>query len=213
MLWWIVILLLFLAAISFLLLTTRPSGYEMLVQRHYSFLDRFFTWFTFLGDGIFILLLVLIFFLRKNKFAAVNILFSYALSGLAVQVLKNLFPFPRPAVLFREAGKEFYAIPGVTLMNSNASFPSGHTASAFALMATLLLLYPASKWNPLWIALAAAVGYSRIYLGNHFLVDVTAGALIGTVSAFISLLLTTRLFNLGKWKYFSWQDHKNEGPR
>ncbi|MEO7310853.1 MAG: phosphatase PAP2 family protein [Chitinophagaceae bacterium] len=176
--------LLIAAAVIFLSDNTKSAGYMRLVPYHSKALDLFFTVFTYLGDGIVILLLAVVLLIRKKKWIGVAIIVSYALSGLLAQLAKYIHPSPRPAVFFRQLGLPFHEIPGVTLMNSMASFPSGHTTSAFALLVVLILFYPKSKWNLLWLFLAVAVGYSRIYLGNHFLADVTAGATLGIISAF-----------------------------
>jgi undecaprenyl-diphosphatase len=58
------------------------------------------------------------------------------------------------------------------------SFPSGHTITAFAVSAPLILCYPALLVGLLFCATSVAV--SRILLGMHFLSDVLAGAVIGT---------------------------------
>jgi membrane-associated phospholipid phosphatase len=72
------------------------------------------------------------------------------------------------------------------------SFPSGHTTSAFCAATSLSLMYP--KWYVVvssysW---AAAVGYSRLHMGMHYPSDVIAGAILGSLSAFIS-------FKVQKW--------------
>ncbi len=177
------------AALFYVLHHSKAEGYLGLVPYHSKALDVFFTCYTYLGDGIFILLLAVVAFIRKYKWPGIAIIVSYALSGLLSQVIKQFFPSPRPAVFFRELGQSFHEIPGVTLMKSMASFPSGHTASAFALFSVLVFINPHSKWNTLWFILAVGVGYSRIYLGNHFLADVLCGAVIGVLSGMATVIL------------------------
>ena len=64
---------------------------------------------------------------------------------------------------------------------SNASFPSGHAASAFALAVVF-----ARRWKRAAIAfwlLAAIVAFSRMYLDRHYLSDVVVAAVIGVTCA------------------------------
>jgi undecaprenyl-diphosphatase len=57
------------------------------------------------------------------------------------------------------------------------SFPSGHTAAAFALAIALGAVHPGLV--PPMLLLAITVGYARMYLGVHYPLDVAAGAAIG----------------------------------
>lgn len=87
-----------------------------------------------------------------------------------VMVLKELFDRARPPV----------ADPSVTPIGDvpdSASFPSGHAATAFAAAVAIALVYP-RLGRPL-LAFAAVVAISRVYLGMHYVLDVTAGALLG----------------------------------
>ncbi len=74
-----------------------------------------------------------------------------------------------------------------------ASFPSGHTSSAFSTATSLSLAFP--KWyviapSYLW---ASSVAYSRMHLGVHYPSDVLAGAFIGAGSSYLCYKLNQRL--------------------
>ena len=68
----------------------------------------------------------------------------------------------------------------VGIRTTDASFPSGHSASSFAAATALASFYPGIA--PLAYLLATGVALSRVHLGHHFPSDVTAGALIGVAS-------------------------------
>jgi undecaprenyl-diphosphatase len=70
------------------------------------------------------------------------------------------------------------------------SFPSGHTAVAFAAAAVLTWLVP--RLAPAFFALALAIGYSRIYVGVHWPLDVVGGAVVGLATALLLLAVARR---------------------
>jgi undecaprenyl-diphosphatase len=61
------------------------------------------------------------------------------------------------------------------------SMPSGHAATSFAGAVVLTYLLP--RGAPLFFLLAAAIGFSRIYVGVHYPSDVLVGAVLGTLVA------------------------------
>lgn len=67
---------------------------------------------------------------------------------------------------------------------SNSSLPSSHAANAFALAFVLARRY--RRAAAVFVLLAAAVAFSRMYLNRHFFSDVVVGAAIGTFCAWIT---------------------------
>ena len=113
--------------------------------------------------------------------------------GGATLALKRIFNRQRP----------FEAYPNdITKLSDGGggSFPSGHTASAFAVATCLSITYP--KWYVIAPAYtwASLVGYSRIYVGVHYPSDVLAGALLGTGSAYLSHKINEKLWQKAKAK-------------
>lgn len=70
------------------------------------------------------------------------------------------------------------------------SFPSGHTATSFAGATALSVVYP--RGTPAFFLLAAAIAYSRLYVGVHFPLDVAGGAVIGAATALLLLAAARR---------------------
>ena len=151
-------------------------------------LDHFFAIWTFLGDGIVFGLLIVFFLLRSYFFLLLTIL-TVIIQTIFVQGLK-LFVFPdldRPKLFF-ENFIEFRQIDGIDI-HSYYAFPSGHTATAFSMALILSVFFPNKKWSLVFFLSAVLVGVSRIYLLQHFFVDVYFGSFFGVISVIISLYL------------------------
>jgi membrane-associated phospholipid phosphatase len=169
---------------SFVLLgDSKKAGFILLNPYHTNFLNYLFEGFTLIGDGIFSVVVCLALLLMKKRNLSFMVFVSFAISGIVAQVLKAFISEARPA-LFLKKGSYPYFIDHVTLHNFH-SFPSGHSTSAFALVAIIAFAVKDKKYAIPLLALGALVGYSRIYLGQHFLQDVVAGSLIGVLFAII----------------------------
>jgi membrane-associated phospholipid phosphatase len=180
-------------AVFILITYSKEAGFILMNPWHHRPLDYFFMVFTFLGDGLFVIAIALILFFLKKRILSLMIISSYALSGIIAQALKYFFEEARPAVYLEKTNYPYF-IDEVTLHNLH-SFPSGHTASAFALAAALAFAMRNKNYSILFLLMATLVGYSRIYLGQHFMDDVLAGSVIGVVSAIVCELFLEKKIN------------------
>ncbi len=154
---------------------------------HTPLLDQLFKVWTLLGDGWAVLVVVLVPLAIKIRYSLV-LFAGYAISGLAAQLVKRLYfsEAARPVKYFEINGIDYdlYLVPGMD-MHSWHSFPSGHTATAFGVLFGLSLILRSRLGQLLAFVLATGVGFSRMYLSQHFLMDVTAGAFVGLVGGYI----------------------------
>jgi membrane-associated phospholipid phosphatase len=180
----IILFLLFSAFGLFILQTDQLTAFRMLTRWHSSAGNIFFRGVTFLGDGLFIIGLAIVFIFLKKYQWATGVIVGYLLSGLFAQLVKKIFNRPRPKAVFEAIGQKVYEVPGVDV-HLHGSFPSGHTASAFALAIFMLLVLPYRWYSWLLMVGVCGVGYSRMYLSQHFPEDVWAGAIIGTLSGLL----------------------------
>ena len=186
--------ILFVIACGFILIFfSKADGFFFLNPYHSPVADFIFIYLTYLGDGFFCVAIALLLFLFKKRYAGLMVFSSYTLSGIIAQVLKSYILEARPALFLKDSGYKYF-IEHVTLHNFHA-FPSGHTASAFALAAVLAFAAKNKTWSILFLIGAMSVGYSRIYLAQHFMNDVLAGAIIGFISAIVCWIFLDKIFN------------------
>ena len=164
-----------------LILIPKHTIHINLTAYHTPVADTFFRIYTVLGEAwVWAIALIFLFIRYKD---ALLIIASQLTAGLCTQIIKHICNMPRPKVFFEQNFPEIilHKVEGVT-MHAWHSFPSGHTTTAFALFMALTCIL-ATKNKPLqcvFFCMALLVGYSRIYLSQHFLMDVWAGAIIGT---------------------------------
>ncbi len=163
-------------------ITTRPELFLMLNFYHTAPLDQFFASYTHIGLPYFSVFLLGIcdkYKLNPNRIGAGY----YILGGLILMFLifltKEYYQQPRP-MSYPLIRAYYHQIVGTPLLTGNHSFPSGHTATIFFTVTSYLMI---NKYPPIiqfgFLLLAVTVGYSRIYVGAHFLEDVLAGSYLG----------------------------------
>ena len=133
--------------------------------------------------------------LLKNRF--LFLLYANLFSGFISIALKFLFGRIRPWGL-RNNGDEYgfllfqnfdmgliekfkYHFATVTdAPTTYTSFPSGHTTTVFAAFTYLSILFP--KYTYLWLCFAIIFASARLLDSDHFISDILAGVLVGTLS-------------------------------
>ena len=111
---------------------------------------------------------------------------AFAVTSIVAQILKYIFDEPRPKLYFKDQLSRIHFVKAVEILSYN-SFPSGHTITAF-MLAVLFTYWSRNKaWGLLFLLVAIIVGYSRMYLSEHFFEDVTAGSVVGVVFTVICI--------------------------
>jgi len=177
-------------------------SYDLLAILHHPWTDLFFATLTWLGSppvmlilGAFALFTLII---NNRDFSALVLIFGMAGGELFALMAKNVFARPRPVPLFPD------------LILSGASFPSVHAFSALLFYGLIVyfLIDTTRNWRGARIVLLLCgsfivllIGFSRIYLGLHWLSDVLAGFTLAALwLTFLITLCETRFryggFNL-----------------
>ena len=153
---------------------------------------------TFFGGSEFVipmavLGLVLSFFKKTRKFG-LAVLFAVLVGTLITNlVMKPLFARPRPYVYYADNPlfMSWYEFAGAHI-ESDKSFPSGHTTAAFEIGVALFLVLN-KKYSWIFPVFSVLVGLSRIYLMVHYVTDVLGGVLVGTFAGIMGYVIMTAI--------------------
>lgn len=151
---------------------------------------------THAGDGIFALLVFITLLFIRIKTALVALI-CFGLTAGVVQLLKHtVFVKMKRPFYFLQSEANFRIIDDFTYHTSN-SFPSGHAASIFAICTVIAYQYKSKlSVQLLLVIFAILVALTRVYLCQHFLQDIIAGSLIGTLIAYYG-----SIFLESKWNH------------
>jgi membrane-associated phospholipid phosphatase len=178
---------------------SREEIYFAVNSHNFAFGDIIAPYLTDLGNfwSVVVISVVLSLF---NYSRAFLMLLINTVTALFAQVVKHIFDAPRPTLYFQSQLSRIHLVKGVDMLKLH-SFPSGHTVSAFT-TALLVTYWCRNKtWGLPLLLLAMMVGYSRMYLSEHFFEDVTAGSTIGVI---VTICLITWLMNVKFLKSVGW---------
>jgi membrane-associated phospholipid phosphatase len=155
-------------------------------------IDNFFIHFSWLAEWLLIVLAILTGFYFNPKRGLVFGI-GLGIQSIFVAFVKTWFNAPRPI----EA--KFFPLRHIQNLEIHhwQSFPSGHTAVAFFCMGLFAIsiknLQNSTAWGITCALFAAGIGYSRIYLGQHFLFDVCVGGTIAILFLQLSYQYSKKL--------------------
>ena len=161
---------------------------------------------THLGDSeVAIPLLVacvIMCFFKKTRRVGITVAFAIVLGTLFTNIiLKNVCGRVRPYVSLSEDPlfMSWYNFAGAHIESDN-SFPSGHTTCAFEMGVALFLSMRKKKIAWIFPTLAAIVGFTRLYLCVHYFTDVVAGVVVGTLAAVLAYNIMKAILNAAEKK-------------
>jgi membrane-associated phospholipid phosphatase len=173
--------------ISISLLLGKNAFFLLLNADIGKFADNFFKYFTYTGDGLVWLIVLFVLLAAKQKQFLPLCISSFTISTILTQVCKYIIvPDEARPIKAISNISSIHVVSGVEL-HTISSFPSGHTATAFTIYLLFCLIVCKNWWLVIGLLYALLVGYSRVYLAQHFPLDVGAGILTGVASVTLSL--------------------------
>lgn len=187
----------FIFLLSFLILnwSTNPISIHKKINGMvgtFYFLDQYFYYMDFLGEGISVVFILLVLLFIRYSYALITGL-SLVFTSLTVNFLKYVV-FPdaqRPQYIFKWILHEPLKTVNDTELMILRSFPSGHSAQCFSIFFAFALFSRSKSMSIFWLFVAFSGAFSRVYLSQHWLRDILAGAFIGI---FFSALIWIIMF-------------------
>ncbi|WPU95895.1 phosphatase PAP2 family protein [Mucilaginibacter sabulilitoris] len=180
-------------------LYSRETIYFAVNGLNSSWADAIMPYITDIGEGLTVIILsaIIALFNYRKAFLLVT---SYAVTSIVAQVLKYIFDAPRPKLYFSHELSRIHFVKGLQVWSVH-SFPSGHSVTAFSAAVIITYLCRHKGWGIPALLIAILVGYSRMYLSQHFFEDVMAGSVIGVIVTvfWLSWLDSKQFIHSEKW--------------
>lgn len=159
--------------------------------------DTFFLYATKTAELYATLFIFVVLLFYKNAYAIYYLLLALSVSLIVYFLKQKVFGYIRPAFYIKEY-LDIEAIANQKLL-MNYSFPSGHTTFIFAGMCFLALLTKNKVAQIAFFIIALSCAISRVYLFQHFFIDVYVGSILG-------ILISVFLYYITD---FAWKNQPN----
>jgi len=137
---------------------------------HGGVFDKLFTYITFTGTTIFMVLIIVLLLIGGARKEALVFSIVFVVTNVLALGIKYVVARPRPSDL------------GV-MLETEPAFPSVHTVNAFALATTISSYH--RKFTIVMYVWALLIAFSRVYLGLHYFTDIVGGAVLGFVVSYL----------------------------
>jgi undecaprenyl-diphosphatase len=161
---------------------------RFVVDHRFGPIDWVFVWLSRIGAGgiVWLALALLLAILWRRPWIVLGTGAAVVLSAVTVTPLQDAIGRRRPPLLLAR----LHPLVGVP---HHGSFPSGHTTTAFACAVVLAGVVRRRDARIGLFALAGGIGFSRLYVGVHFPLDVAGGVALGLAYGWVVLQLVGRL--------------------
>ena len=210
-LYFILLSLVILSGLFLLVSFTKEEIFLFVNRNNSKFLDSLFGYGTDLGKGTIYIAAIIVTLFIKYRYA-LTVCLATIIETIMVQVPKRLlFPDVVRPIKYFDGFQNLHIVEHIKI-HSHYSVPSGHTAVAFCVFTLMALFVKRKQMELPFLFLAMFVGYSRIYLVQHFFLDVYFGVLIGVFSALFSFWL----ININQFRHIlnqGWLDRNLVGNK
>ena len=182
------------------ILITQSESLLMINGNNSKILDQLMYHITRLPE-LFMIVFVIVLSAFHERKVFLSTIIAMSICGLSIVIFKQIIfsDFERPLAWLSSNKINYHKVDGIKL-HSNGSFPSGHTMSAFCALAIAGFISKNGFVQFLLFLLACASAYSRVYVAQHYLMDVYAGALIGYFYALLIYQLFSNKLRTPYWQ-------------
>jgi len=184
------------------LLFTEHGAVVLWVNRHsYELWDQVAAFLTNFGLGSYVAIVMALLLLIRIEYAVTGLLslgFTGIFTGLFKKVLFNDHIRPLNYFYYDDFHRFIYAAD----LNYYFSFPSGHTMGIFSALSFLAFIIGRRWVGFLFFLFALTIGFTRIYLLQHFFLDVYCGSILGVLSTVLAIWIISYLLRLQRFSWF-----------